>query len=232
MASIADRLRAAARLAHAVTRRARRRRSAPPPGRPSRPLRRLRRGGRDGRARGGCGRSHGVRRPEVRRGRAPARPPRSRGRHRRRSREGRRGTASGGSTSPALGPPGNPLTPRRTWQGGDPSETREARAFPWGAAGGRRSGRVQAARRGAVRVPPALQPRRATPPLRGARPGPGVREVGGGSAARLLPRPRRPTVLLLHGYDKGADPSARRQQREIAEARRRLRAFREGRRGA
>ena len=33
-------------------------------------------------------------------------------------------------------------------------------------------------------------------------------------------------VLLLHGYDKGADPSARRQQREIAEARRRLRAFR------
>jgi hypothetical protein len=39
-------------------------------------------------------------------------------------------------------------------------------------------------------------------------------------------------VLLLHGYDKGADSSARRQQREIAEARRRLRAFREGRRGA
>lgn len=39
-------------------------------------------------------------------------------------------------------------------------------------------------------------------------------------------------VLLLHGYDKGADPSARRQQRQIAEARRPLRAFREGRRGA
>jgi hypothetical protein len=39
-------------------------------------------------------------------------------------------------------------------------------------------------------------------------------------------------VLLLHGYDKGADPTGRRQQREIAEARRRLRAFREGRRGA
>ena len=39
-------------------------------------------------------------------------------------------------------------------------------------------------------------------------------------------------VLLLHGYDKGTDPSTRRQQREIAEARRRLRAFRESRRGA
>ena len=37
-------------------------------------------------------------------------------------------------------------------------------------------------------------------------------------------------VLLLHGYDKSADPSKRRQQREIAEARRRLRAFRESRR--
>lgn len=33
-------------------------------------------------------------------------------------------------------------------------------------------------------------------------------------------------VLLLGGYDKGADPSAKRQQREIAEARRRLRSFR------
>ena len=33
-------------------------------------------------------------------------------------------------------------------------------------------------------------------------------------------------VLLLHGYDKGADPSTRRQQREIVEARGRLRAFR------
>jgi len=33
-------------------------------------------------------------------------------------------------------------------------------------------------------------------------------------------------VLLLHGYDKGRDTSARRQQREIAEARRRLTAFR------
>lgn len=39
-------------------------------------------------------------------------------------------------------------------------------------------------------------------------------------------------VLLLHGYDKGADPSTRRQQREIAEARRRLRAFREHQRRA
>ena len=34
-------------------------------------------------------------------------------------------------------------------------------------------------------------------------------------------------VLLLHGYDKGADPSPRRQQREIGEARRRVRAFRD-----
>lgn len=32
-------------------------------------------------------------------------------------------------------------------------------------------------------------------------------------------------VLLLHGYDKGADPSARRQQREIAVARKRLTRF-------
>jgi hypothetical protein len=39
-------------------------------------------------------------------------------------------------------------------------------------------------------------------------------------------------ILLLHGYDKGADSSARRQQREIAEARRRLRDFRQTRRGA
>ena len=31
-------------------------------------------------------------------------------------------------------------------------------------------------------------------------------------------------VLLLHGYDKGEDPSKRRQQREIEEARRRLAA--------
>lgn len=29
-------------------------------------------------------------------------------------------------------------------------------------------------------------------------------------------------ILLLGGYDKGADPSAKRQQREISEARRRL----------
>lgn len=34
-------------------------------------------------------------------------------------------------------------------------------------------------------------------------------------------------LLLLHGYDKAADTSPRRQHREIAEARRRLRAFRE-----
>jgi putative component of toxin-antitoxin plasmid stabilization module len=33
-------------------------------------------------------------------------------------------------------------------------------------------------------------------------------------------------VLLLGGYDKGADPSRTRQQREIAEARKRLAAFR------
>lgn len=34
-------------------------------------------------------------------------------------------------------------------------------------------------------------------------------------------------VLLLNGYDKGADPSERRQQREIALARRRLTEFQE-----
>lgn len=33
-------------------------------------------------------------------------------------------------------------------------------------------------------------------------------------------------VLLLGGYDKGADPSGRRQSREIETARRRLRSFR------
>ena len=33
-------------------------------------------------------------------------------------------------------------------------------------------------------------------------------------------------ALLLTGYDKGDDPSPRRQQREIAEARRRLEAWR------
>ena len=33
-------------------------------------------------------------------------------------------------------------------------------------------------------------------------------------------------VLLLHGYDKSADDSPRRQQREIAEARKRLGAWR------
>ena len=33
-------------------------------------------------------------------------------------------------------------------------------------------------------------------------------------------------VLLLGGYDKGADPSGRRQSREIEKARRRLRSFR------
>ena len=32
-------------------------------------------------------------------------------------------------------------------------------------------------------------------------------------------------ILLLHGYDKGADDSPRRQQREIAEARKRLCAW-------
>ena len=37
-------------------------------------------------------------------------------------------------------------------------------------------------------------------------------------------------VLLLNGYDKGADPSNRRQQREIATARARLTKFRETRR--
>lgn len=41
-------------------------------------------------------------------------------------------------------------------------------------------------------------------------------------------------VLLLSGYDKGADPSERRQQREIADARRNLTAWQqqEARRGA
>jgi hypothetical protein len=34
-------------------------------------------------------------------------------------------------------------------------------------------------------------------------------------------------ILLLGGYDKGADPNTRRQQREIAEARRRLADFRQ-----
>jgi hypothetical protein len=36
-------------------------------------------------------------------------------------------------------------------------------------------------------------------------------------------------VLLLGGYDKGADPSTKRQQREIADARTRLRDFRQHR---
>jgi hypothetical protein len=34
-------------------------------------------------------------------------------------------------------------------------------------------------------------------------------------------------VLLLGGYDKGADPKPRRQQREIAQARKLLRQFKE-----
>jgi phage-related protein len=34
-------------------------------------------------------------------------------------------------------------------------------------------------------------------------------------------------VLLLGGYDKGTDPSPKRQQREIADARKRLRDFRQ-----
>jgi phage-related protein len=34
-------------------------------------------------------------------------------------------------------------------------------------------------------------------------------------------------VLLLSGYDKGKDPGSRRQQREIAEARKRLSAWRQ-----
>ena len=37
-------------------------------------------------------------------------------------------------------------------------------------------------------------------------------------------------VLLLSGYDKGEDPTQRRQQREIAEARKRLEAWRRQRR--
>jgi hypothetical protein len=37
-------------------------------------------------------------------------------------------------------------------------------------------------------------------------------------------------ILLLGGYDKGKDPKERRQRREIAEARRVLRQFRERRR--
>ena len=39
-------------------------------------------------------------------------------------------------------------------------------------------------------------------------------------------------ILLLGGYDKGADPSRTRQQREIAEARRRLADYRRRVRGA
>ncbi len=38
------------------------------------------------------------------------------------------------------------------------------------------------------------------------------------------------TVLLLHGYDKGRDPSARRQQKEIARARAMLKKWRGSRR--
>ena len=38
------------------------------------------------------------------------------------------------------------------------------------------------------------------------------------------------TILLLGGYDKGEDPKQRRQQREIAEARRLLAQFKERRR--
>ena len=37
------------------------------------------------------------------------------------------------------------------------------------------------------------------------------------------------TILLLGGYDKGEDPKQRRQQREIAEARRLLAQFKERR---
>jgi hypothetical protein len=37
----------------------------------------------------------------------------------------------------------------------------------------------------------------------------------------------RRVVLLLHGYDKGRDPSERRQRREIAQARRHLAAWRD-----
>jgi hypothetical protein len=37
-------------------------------------------------------------------------------------------------------------------------------------------------------------------------------------------------VLLIDGYDKGADPSPRRQQREISDARKLLRQFRDQRR--
>ena len=36
-------------------------------------------------------------------------------------------------------------------------------------------------------------------------------------------------VLLMHGYDKGGDPSEKRQNREIAEARRRLTAWKRAR---
>ena len=44
-----------------------------------------------------------------------------------------------------------------------------------------------------------------------------------GKSAREEPRGERILViLLLGGYDKGADSSKRRQQREISEARRRL----------
>ncbi len=38
-------------------------------------------------------------------------------------------------------------------------------------------------------------------------------------------------MLLLGGYDKGADPNAKRQQREIATARKRLADFKRRERG-
>jgi hypothetical protein len=37
-------------------------------------------------------------------------------------------------------------------------------------------------------------------------------------------------ILLLDGYDKGKDPKARRQQREVAQARRLLKQFKARRR--
>lgn len=61
----------------------------------------------------------------------------------------------------------------------------------------------------------------------------------GGEVARGPVRPRRfssgcsctstapKVILLIGGYDKGGDPSERRQQREIREARRLLMQFQE-----
>ncbi|MHB1431412.1 MAG: hypothetical protein ACYCVZ_04780 [Streptosporangiaceae bacterium] len=59
-------------------------------------------------------------------------------------------------------------------------------------------------------------------------------EVGGAAEAILLRvffcTAGRKIILLLNGYDKGRDSSARRQQREIARARKLLTAYQEAQR--